>query len=109
MKEKLRKLFRGTEEDQIIACNLLVTYCNVDEFLEEWHKEDSTVYKFQADNKIERQGVLFVPENKVPKRRLDPEFYYKYELNRWLLCNSEEIVVCHEPYDKGIKVITHER
>lgn len=106
MKDKIKKLLRGTECDQLIACNLLVNNYNVRRFLIEWLKTDNNVYEFISSEDLNRPGILFT-ENYLLKD--GGGFYYQYSPRRYILCNSEQIVICYKPYVSSLEIIKHER
>jgi len=105
MKDKLRKLFRGTREDQMIACSLLVENYSVKKFLEEWLKDDPLLHRFLDSFTPDRRGVLFVEESAIVSDA--NSFYYHYSPRRWLLCDKFQVVICYGVYQPRLQVIEH--
>ena len=107
MIDKIKTLLKSeSPEDRLIACSLLVENHSVTKFIRDWQNDDPSIYKFKADGKEKRPGILFVEEEEMEED--ESQFYYHYKPKRWLLCNKFEIVVCYEVYAPNVKIIEHE-
>ena len=102
MKDKIKRLFQGTREDQIIACSLLVKNYDPWETLKEWQIEYSDNVKQYFETSGDKRGnperpiVLFKYREDIFLNSYSRDFYYKYAAKRYILCCEDTISICYE-------------
>lgn len=102
MKEKIKKLFQGTKEDMIIACELIAQ-------LKE-HPNDFILSLGDAYNHQD-EGDSHPRWATVEDIEWDTTvgtFYYKFKDNSYILCSpGYGVCFCFEAYADTIEIINH--
>lgn len=108
-REKILKLFQGTGEDMIIACNMLANTGQAFEIIKEWeslYPENLKKYYVCERKEPERGFVIFNHSYQIFNEKNG--FYYKISDKEYIVCDiGRGFGICYTNYSEDLEVINH--
>jgi len=105
--ESIKKLFKGSKEDMIIACSHLAKREDIITVMKEWeeeYREYVDLYFLSGRPEPQRPAIVFYPTHYAFSNR--DNFYYQLPSGHYLVCSpGKGVGYCYENYSTTLEVI----